>query len=106
MAEDWIAVGTRLREARVAMGITQRHIAGVLGITPAAYSYVESGKVGIDALRLQALARLFGRPVGHFLGEDEPAVPEADREALALFAEFLSHRRRAWEGKLLEAETK
>lgn len=92
----------RLREAREYLGLSQEFVAAQTGIRRAAISAIENGKRKVEAIELQALARLYRHPVDHFLG-GSVEVPEAvqaiareatsltprDREEVLRFAEFL-----------------
>jgi AcrR family transcriptional regulator/DNA-binding XRE family transcriptional regulator len=72
-------LGVRLREARLAAGLTLRHTASALGISPATWSAVENGHTGITSARLKAAADLFGAGTDAFdrPWKDEPDVSAA-----------------------------
>jgi AcrR family transcriptional regulator/DNA-binding XRE family transcriptional regulator len=53
-------VGSRLREARRAAGLTLRAAAQALEVSPATWSAVENGHTGVGEGRLVAAAQLFG----------------------------------------------
>jgi transcriptional regulator with XRE-family HTH domain len=98
-------LGTRLREAREYVGLSQDEVAKYLSIPRTALSHIESGQRRIDALELKKLAQLYKRPMGYFTGEEtvDAALPAdvahlaraaaglsaRDREELSRFAEFL-----------------
>jgi len=50
-------IGTRIREARRKMGVTQRHLADLAGLSPSYLNLIEHNRRGIAGVRLQALAR-------------------------------------------------
>ncbi len=59
----------RLRAAREKAGITQAQAAAALGKTQVYVSKSESGERRIDAIELNAFARLYGSSVGQLLGD-------------------------------------
>jgi transcriptional regulator with XRE-family HTH domain len=108
------ALADRLREAREYVGFSQDEVAKKLNIPRSAISLIESGQRRVEALELRALAQLYQRSVGSLTGEVTPAeLPEdlahlaraaakltdTDRLELRRFAEFLSSRSPATEGK-------
>jgi len=106
MTEDRRSLGSRLREAREYLGLSQDEVAKAVGLTRSAVSLLESGQRRIDALELKKLAATYQRPVTDFTGEMEAAAPlpasvahlartatklsDADQAELLRFAEFLS----------------
>jgi len=101
-------MGTRLREAREYLGLSQEEAAKAVGLTRSAISLIESGQRKIDALELKKLAELYRRPVIDFTGNEEVDAPtperiqhlaraaskltDSDQAELLRFAEFLSAR--------------
>jgi transcriptional regulator with XRE-family HTH domain len=101
-------LGTRLREAREYVGLSQDEVARYLSIPRTALSHIETGQRRVDALELKKLAQLYKRPVGYFTGEESmgEALPDEvaylaraasglssrDREELKRFAEYLRAR--------------
>lgn len=96
-------MGARLREAREYIGLLQEDVATALGIPRTSVHALEAGKRKVTGLELRRLARLYRRPVGWLLGEEdvdlndaEPlfraaaALSETDREQVLRFAEFLA----------------
>ncbi|KVF96561.1 transcriptional regulator [Burkholderia vietnamiensis] len=94
----------RLREARAYLGLSQDDVANALGISRPAVTNIESGVRKVEAVELDKLARLYGRPVQFFLTGEEPAgsdpkveflartlngLSERDIEEVSRFAEFL-----------------
>lgn len=49
--------GIRVRTVREMLNISQQFVANRLGISQAAYSYLESGRIRIDDAKLQGIAR-------------------------------------------------
>jgi transcriptional regulator with XRE-family HTH domain len=60
-------IGSRIREAREARGLSQPVLAEVLGITKMQISKKERGIDRITAEQLARLAKLLKRPVSYFL---------------------------------------
>jgi transcriptional regulator with XRE-family HTH domain len=92
----------RLREAREYLGLSQQFVAEQTGIPRVAVSAIENGKRKVEALELEALARLYKYPVTYFLDGalEEPAsvralareargLTERDLEEVLRFAQFL-----------------
>lgn len=72
-----LQIAARLREAREYLGISQDEVASVLGISRPAVTNIESGSRKVEAVELDELARLYGRPVSYFLeGEQQRAQQE------------------------------
>lgn len=57
----------RLRQARQEAGLTQGEAAERLGFRQQVVSKIELGERRITPVELQDLARLYGKPVDHFL---------------------------------------
>src|SRR4051794_40341968 len=76
-------VGARVRERRIALGLTQQELAGLVGITYQQAHKYEKGLNRIAAGRLHALARALGVEPGYFFeGLGEPARPTARQRLL------------------------
>lgn len=101
--EEQAKIGARLKEAREYVGLLQEDVALALGIPRASVSALESGKRRVTGLEVRRLARIYRRPVGWLLGEEdvelteaEPlfraaeALSERDRDQVLRFAEFLA----------------
>src|SRR5438309_1202516 len=78
-------LGARLRGAREYVGLSQEMVAQHLDVPRPAVSAMEHGSRKVSGLELKKLARLYGRPVGYFLGEGDDPVLEADEVGAALF---------------------
>lgn len=100
-------VGARLRDARLATGLTQAEVAEALGMSRPTLAAVEKGTRKITGLELRRLARLYQRDVAWLLGEEDPGVTagsalhratanlsDGDKEQVLRFAEFLAAQRR------------
>jgi len=100
-------VGARLRDARLAMGLTQAEVADALDVSRPTLAAVEKGARKITGLELRRLARLYQRDVAWLLGEEDPDVTagsalhratanlsDGDKEQVLRFAEFLAAQRR------------
>lgn len=68
----------RLRAARDYVGLSQDLIAHHLGVSRPAISAMERGTRKVSSVELKKLARLYGKPVAFFLGEETDPVLEAD----------------------------
>jgi len=92
----------RLQGTREYLGLSQQFVADHTGIPRVAISAIENGKRKVEALELEALARLYKYPVTYFLDGalEEPAsvralareatgLTERDREEMLRFAQFL-----------------
>jgi transcriptional regulator with XRE-family HTH domain len=101
--EEQTKIGARLKEAREYVGLLQEDVASALGIPRASVSALESGKRRVTGLEVRRLARIYRRPVGWLLGEEDvelteaaplfraaEALSERDRDQVLRFAEFLA----------------
>ncbi len=70
----YVAIGKRIRQARVEAGMTQAVLAQKLGTTQDNISLFESGKRNIQVDTLYDLARKLGKPRCYFIDEDEPGT--------------------------------
>ena len=87
-------VGARVREWRLALGLTQQQLAELVGITDQQAHKYEKGVNRISAGRLNRLGQALGVEPGYFyegLGEDEPVRPAAgQRRLLELMRNFVA----------------
>ena len=94
-------VGAKVRERRLALGLTQQQLAELVGTTYQQAHKYEKGVNRISAGRLHALARALGVDIGYFyegLGSGEPARPTArQRQMLELARSFAVLPRRQQE---------
>lgn len=104
-------MGARLRDARLAIGLTQAEVAEALGMSRPTLAAVEKGARKITGLELRRLARLYQRDVAWLLGEEGSGVAagsalhratvnlsDADKEQVLRFAEFLAAQHRTEDG--------
>ena len=68
----------RIKEARVAAGLSQKYVAATLGVAGPSVSNWESGKTTPTADNLAALSALFGVSVDFLLGNDFAAKNEIE----------------------------
>lgn len=100
--EEQRVLSSRLREARLTLGLTQQDAANVAGCSRPAVAEMEAGHRKVSALELRRLSRLYRRPVAWLLGleddsDPDPAIVAAmsglgavDRDAVLRFARFLA----------------
>lgn len=98
-----LEMAARLREAREYLGMSQEEVATALELSRPAVTNIESGARKVEAVELERLARLYGRPVEFFLRGEQPqldakvafaaralqGLSNKDLEEVARFAEFL-----------------
>lgn len=82
MARDRQQFARRLREARLAAGLTQEQVADYLGVRRPAIAEIEAGKRAVKSTELVRLAELYGKTIRWFVEGTEGAE---DRIAAALF---------------------
>ena len=71
---DWIEVGTRLREARLAAGLSQEQLAADVGLERTMIVKAEGGVRRLDALELSRIAVALNLPLAHFLLPTPPVL--------------------------------
>ena len=67
-----LKLGRRLQEARKARGLTQQEVADSLGFARTTVTALEKGERRTRPNELIQMARLYGRPVGDFVGAKDP----------------------------------
>jgi transcriptional regulator with XRE-family HTH domain len=84
MTEDcgWADVGEQLRQARLAMGMSQAELGGRVGLDRSMIAKIEAGSRRIDALELGRLSATLQTPM-HYLLQARPQVLSRRAEALA-----------------------
>lgn len=102
--DEWRELGSRLKEIREYLGISQQNVAAATGIPRSAVSDIERGQRKVDSLELRKLSKLYRYPVSYLLGEaadDESVEPvsalarvfddltEQDRQEVLKFADYL-----------------
>ncbi len=66
-------LGRRLQVARKSRGLTQQEVASSLGMARTTITAMEKGERRVRPNELIQMARLYGRPVGDFVGNREPS---------------------------------
>lgn len=82
-AVEWKRLGSRLREVREYLNLSQQQVAQVTGITRSAISEIEHGRRKVDSLELRKFSKLYKYPVSALLGE---SAGEQGAEADAISA--------------------
>ncbi|WP_257814216.1 helix-turn-helix domain-containing protein [Burkholderia glumae] len=90
MDDQRLQMAKRLREAREYLGLSQDEVANALGISRPGVTNIESGARKVEALELDKLAKLYGRPVQFLLTGEEPVANDARVEFLARAVHGLS----------------
>jgi transcriptional regulator with XRE-family HTH domain len=100
---EWQELGSRLRQVREYLNLSQQYVAEKTGIPRSAVSDIERGVRKVDSLELRKLSRLYMHPVGFFLGESDPGdevralaravtdLTDQDRAEVVRFAQFLRY---------------
>lgn len=87
-------VGTRIRERRIMMGLSQQQMADMIGVTYQQAHKYERGINRISAGRLYEITQVLGVPVSYFFDgledNNELAVPPRQRMCLELARNFSS----------------
>lgn len=108
-------LGTKLKSAREACGLTQFKAATHLGIARVLISYYENGTRPIDLLTLNKLSNLYGYPVEYFLSNEvhgdsgvalafrSNGLSDSDLDFLAKANEFLHNL--DWLNKVLNGRS-
>lgn len=80
-------IGSRLKQLRKELGLTQEEAADKLGISRARYSHFENGRNEADNELLLAMAKLYGVTVDYLLGNNETPkwANEKDTKDLSKF---------------------
>ncbi len=79
-------IGASIRRAREIAGLSQEGLGHYFGVSGAAVSRWEAGKVALDLPTLEELSRVLDQPLQFFTGQ---AVPRRDTEAEAIGKEVL-----------------
>ena len=59
----------KLKEARIAQGLTQQEVAKMLGVGQSFVSKIEAGQYRLDILQLRELAKLYKKKITYFLAD-------------------------------------
>ena len=85
-------VGTRIRERRVMLGLSQQQMADMIGVTYQQTHKYERGINRISAGRLYQISQVLQVPIGYFFegldGGDDNALPSRQRMCLELARNF------------------
>lgn len=105
---EWEELGSRLREIREYLNLSQQDVASGTSIPRSAISDIERGQRKVDSLELRRFAKLYRLPVSYLLGEELTEVEavsvlaravtdltDQDRKEVFRFAEFLRFSARA-----------
>lgn len=68
-------LGSRLRDSREYLGLSQQLVADRTGIPRSAISDIERGVRKVDSLELRKFSLIYSKPVGYFLDESLDADP-------------------------------
>jgi transcriptional regulator with XRE-family HTH domain len=108
-------VGTRIRERRVMLGLTQQQLAELIGVTYQQAHKYERGINRVSAGRLFEIARVLSVPIGFFYegiaaGPAVAGAPDNNRERMMLelarnFAEIQNERHQEAFSQLARALT-
>lgn len=88
-------VGSRIRQARKEMGLTQAELADSLGCHPSLVTKMEKGDSSVTLKNLFGLPRALYKPLEHFLGLDM-GLSEDEMEWLAIYQSLPEMERRYW----------
>lgn len=100
---DWTQIGERVRDCRLAAGMSQTDLAREVGLDRTMLAKIEAGARRVDALELARFSATLGVPMEHLL-EDRPLVlsrrtqlteeaqTDADQQAYRLEAKLLEWR--------------
>ncbi|MCB2101168.1 MAG: helix-turn-helix transcriptional regulator [Rhodobacterales bacterium] len=85
-------MGTRIRERRVMLGLSQQQMADMIGVTYQQTHKYERGINRISAGRLYQISQVLQVPIGYFFegldGGDDNALPSRQRMCLELARNF------------------
>ncbi len=65
----------RLRDARVARGLSQQAVAEIVGVPRTAITQIEAGNRSVSTLELAKMASCYRCPVEFFLSSTSPSSP-------------------------------
>ncbi|MPM35633.1 hypothetical protein SDC9_82226 [bioreactor metagenome] len=81
MGIDYELLGQRIREARIKAGMTQASLSGIIDLSPAHYSHIESGKARINLPTMVAIAQALDTTIDSLLYDSTPVLVDAyDRD--------------------------
>ena len=85
--EQRVEMAARLRDAREYLGMSQDEVAVALKLPRPAITNIESGSRKVEAIELDQLAQLYGRPVTYFLSGEQ--ADQTALEGVAFYARTL-----------------
>ena len=97
-------VAARLRERRVMLGLTQRQMAKLIGVTVQQACEYETGRSRVVAGRLYRIARALDIDVGYFfegMGKDNAFRSAQQRLLMRLARDFMAIRNRRHQEELI-----
>jgi transcriptional regulator with XRE-family HTH domain len=78
---DYELLGQRILEVRIKACMTQATLSGIIGLSPAHYSHIESGKARINLTTLVAIAQALDTTIDSLLYDSTPVLVDAyDRD--------------------------
>lgn len=81
MGIDYELLGQRIREARIKACMTQATLSGIIGLSPAHYSHIESGKAKINLPTLVSIAQALEATIDSLLYDSIPVLIDSyDRD--------------------------
>ena len=81
MGIDYELLGQRIREARIKAGMAQVALSGIIGLSPAHYSHIESGKARINLPTLVVIAQVLDTTIDSLLYDSTPVLVDTyDRD--------------------------
>jgi transcriptional regulator with XRE-family HTH domain len=80
-----LPVGQKIRERRLAMGLTQADLAGRIGIQQSDLCRMEKGEYRVSLETLFKVLRIFQVNIGDFFAEEDPFVGDSSEELARLF---------------------
>ena len=83
-------LGAKLKEAREYLGLSQEEVGRMLEIPRSAISLMESGQRKIDTVELNALSKLYERPISYFTSELFGSISQENVEILARLSDKVS----------------
>ena len=84
---DYSLIGKKIREARTIKNLTQVELAKELGVSTGYICQIENGEKCFNLSRLEAVAKIFNKPVTYFL---EGAAGEFRMSAISEIVAILS----------------
>jgi transcriptional regulator with XRE-family HTH domain len=80
-----LPVGQKIRERRLALGLTQADLAGRIGIQQSDLCRMEKGEYRVSLETLFKVLRIFQVTIGDFFAEEDPLAGEGSEELARLF---------------------